>query len=143
PPTMAASADRRDGFLSALADAGLEPAGVVDGDFSEQGGADAAQRLLARPEAPDGIFAASDLMARGALGVLAAAGRRVPEDVAVIGFDDSPLAAASDLTTVRQPTFQQGEVLAGTIIDELAGRHPAPLTILPTELVVRGSAPAV
>lgn len=141
--TMSVSIDRRDGFLSALADAGLEPAGEVDGDFSEQGGADAAARLLEQPERPDAIFIASDLMARGAIGVLRSAGLRVPEDVAVIGFDDSALAAASDLTSVRQPMFHQGEMLAGMIIDVLAGRRPAPLTILPTELVVRGSAPAV
>ncbi|OJU40867.1 MAG: LacI family transcriptional regulator [Microbacterium sp. 69-10] len=141
--TMSVSIDRRDGFLAALADAGLEPAGEVDGDFSEKGGADAAARLLEQAERPDAIFIASDLMARGAIGVLRSAGLRVPEDVAVIGFDDSALAAASDLTSVRQPMFHQGEMLAGMIIDVLAGRRPAPLTILPTELVVRGSAPAV
>lgn len=141
--TMAVSLDRRDGFLTALADAGLEPCGEIDGDFSEQGGADAAARLLAQPERPDALFVASDLMARGAIGVLRSAGLRVPEDVAVIGFDDSALAAASDLTSVRQPMFRQGEMLAGMIIDLLAGRRPAPLTILPTELIVRGSAPAV
>jgi LacI family transcriptional regulator len=140
--TMSVSVDRRDGFLAELADAGLVPAGEIDGDFSEQGGADAAQRLLAQPERPDAIFVASDLMARGAIGALRSAGLRVPQDVAVIGFDDSALAAASDLTSVRQPMFHQGEMLAGMIIDVLAGRRPAPLTILPTELIVRGSAPA-
>ncbi|MGB3376994.1 MAG: LacI family DNA-binding transcriptional regulator [Microbacterium sp.] len=140
--TMAVSVDRRDGFVSALADAGLEPAGIIDGDFSEQGGADAAQLLLAQQERPDAVFVASDLMARGAIGVMRSAGLRVPVDIAVIGFDDSALAAASDLTSVRQPMFLQGETLAGLIIDELAGKHPEALTILPTELIVRGSAPA-
>ncbi|GAA3933216.1 LacI family DNA-binding transcriptional regulator [Microbacterium soli] len=141
--TMVVSTDRRDGFLAALADAGLEPAGIIDGDFSEQGGADAARRLLQRSERPDALFVASDLMARGAMGVVRAAGLRVPEDIAVVGFDDSALAAASDLTSVRQPTFQQGELLAELTIDLLAGRRPAALTMLETELVVRGSAPAV
>ncbi|SJN45236.1 HTH-type transcriptional regulator celR [Microbacterium esteraromaticum] len=141
--TMSVSVDRRDGFLAALADAGLESAGEADGDFSERGGAVAMHALLAQEQRPDAVFIASDLMARGALGVLRDAGLRVPEDIAVIGFDDSALAAASDLTSVRQPTFEQGELLAGLIIDVLAGRHPAPLTILPTELVVRGSAPSV
>jgi LacI family transcriptional regulator len=141
--TMAVSVDRRDGFRTGLADAGLQPCGEFDGDFSEQGGADAAARLLAQPERPDAIFVASDLMARGAIGVLRSAGLRVPEDVAVIGFDDSALATASDLTSVHQPTFRQGEMLAGMMIDLLAGHRPAPLTILPTELLVRGSAPAV
>lgn len=141
--SMSASVDRRDGFAAALADAGLEPAGEADGDFSERGGADAARLLLAQEEHPDAIFIASDLMARGAIAVLRSAGLRVPEDVAIIGFDDSPVAAATDLTSVRQPTFQQGEMLAGMTVDLLAGRAPAPLTILPTELVLRGSAPAV
>ncbi|GAA2897494.1 LacI family DNA-binding transcriptional regulator [Microbacterium esteraromaticum] len=141
--TMSVSVDRRDGYRAALEDAGLQPAGEIDGDFSEQGGAEAARRLLERDEHPDAIFVASDLMARGAIGVLRSAGLRVPQDVAVIGFDDSPLAEASDLTSVRQPMFTQGEMLAGMVIDLLAGRRPEPLTILPTELVVRGSAPAV
>jgi len=101
------------------------------------------QQLLAQEHPPDALFVASALMARGAIGVLRSAGLRVPDDVAVIGFDDSALAAASDLTSVRQPMFEQGETLAALIVDELAGRHPAPLTILPTELIVRGSAPAV
>lgn len=141
--TMSVSVDRRDGYRAALEDAGLQPAGEIDGDFSEQGGAEAARRLLERDERPDAIFVASDLMARGAIGVLRSAGLRVPQDVAVIGFDDSPLAEASDLTSVRQPMFTQGEMLGGMVIDLLAGRRPEPLTILPTELVVRGSAPAV
>lgn len=141
--TMAVSVDRRDGFVEALAEAGLEPAGIVDGDFSEQGGADAARILLAQQERPDALFVASDLMARGAIGVVRAAGLRVPEDIAVIGFDDSALATTFDLTSVRQPMYLQGEMLADLIIAELAGKRPAPLTILPTELVVRGSAPVV
>jgi len=141
--TMSVSVDRRDGYRAALADAGLQSAGEIDGDFSEQGGAEAARQLLARDERPDAIFVASDLMARGAIGVLRSAGLRVPHDVAVIGFDDSAVAEASDLTSVRQPMFTQGEMLAGMVIDLLAGRRPEPLTILPTELVVRGSAPAV
>ncbi|MEV7633051.1 LacI family DNA-binding transcriptional regulator [Microbacterium sp. NPDC089318] len=141
--SMSVSVDRRDGFLAALADAGLQPAGEIDGDFSEQGGAQAARLLLQRDGRPDAIFVASDLMARGAVGVLRSAGLRVPEDVAIVGFDDSPLAEASDLTSVRQPMFNQGELLAGMVVDLLAGRRPDALTILPTELIVRGSAPAV
>jgi DNA-binding LacI/PurR family transcriptional regulator len=141
--SMSVSVDRRDGFLAALADAGLQPAGEIDGDFSEQGGAEAARQLLQGDARPDAIFVASDLMARGAADVLRSAGLRVPEDVAIIGFDDSPLAEASDFTSVRQPMFTQGELLAGMVIDLLAGRRPDALTILPTELIVRGSAPAV
>ncbi|MFJ4045682.1 LacI family DNA-binding transcriptional regulator [Microbacterium sp. NPDC089987] len=141
--SMSVSVDRRDGFLAALADAGLRSAGEIDGDFSEHGGAEAARVLLQRDERPDAIFVASDLMARGAIGVLRSAGLRVPEDVAIVAFDDSRVAQTSDLTSVRQPMFAQGEMLAGMVVDLLAGRRPDALTILPTELVVRGSAPAV
>lgn len=141
--SMSVSVDRRDGFRAALADAGLQPAGEADGDFSEQGGAVAARRLLAQDPRPDALFVASDLMARGALEVLREAGLRVPDDVAIVAFDDSPLAVAADLTSVRQPMAEQGKMLAGMVIDLLAGRAPAALTILPTELIVRGSAPAV
>lgn len=141
--TMAVSVDRRDGFRAALTDAGLQPAGEVDGDFSEHGGADAARVLLQRDELPDAVFVASDLMARGAIGVLRSAGLRVPDDVAIVAFDDSRVAESSDLTSVRQPMFAQGAMLAGMVVDLLAGRRPDALTVLPTELVVRGSAPAV
>ncbi|MFD5224293.1 LacI family DNA-binding transcriptional regulator [Microbacterium sp. NPDC058342] len=141
--TMSSGVDRRDGFLAALAEAGLESAGEVDGDFSEQGGAQAALELLGQPEIPDALFIASDLMSRGAIGVLRGAGLRVPEDIAIVSFDDSPLAEAYELTSMRQPMFEQGELLAGVIVDLLAGDQPPPLTIMPTELVVRGSAPAV
>ncbi|MFD5213810.1 LacI family DNA-binding transcriptional regulator [Microbacterium sp. NPDC058345] len=143
PLTMAVGLDRRDGYRAALAAAGLEPAGEIDGDFRAQGGADAARALLAQPERPDAIFAASDLMARGALDVLQSAGLRVPDDVAVVGFDDSAVAAASALTSVRQPMLRQGEVLAELMLDLLAGRPTPALTVLPTELIVRESAPAL
>ena len=139
--SMSVSVDRRDGFRTALAQAGLAPAGEVDGDFSEHGGAEAARVLLQGSPRPDAIFVASDLMARGALEVLRSTGLRVPDDVALIGFDDSTLAEAADLTSVRQPMFAQGELLADMVIELLAGRRPAPLTILPTELIRRGSTP--
>ena len=141
PDSMLASVDRIAGFRSALADAGLAPVGEEAGDFSERSGADAARRLLAK-ETPDAIFVASDLMARGALGVLRAAGLRVPEDVAIIGFDDSAIAVATDppLTTVRQPMYAMGETMAGVLMARLRGEEPPSVTILGTELVVRASA---
>jgi len=143
PLSMAVGLDRREGYRAALEAAGLPSAGEADGDFTELGGADAARTLLAGRMPPDAIFVASDLMARGVLGVLRAQGLRVPEDVAIVGFDDSAVALACDpqLTSVRQPMLRQGRLLAGLMIDVLAGRHPDHLTILPTELVVRGSAP--
>jgi len=141
PVTMVSSVDRVQGFRSALADAGLTPFAEEAGDYSEASGADAARRILAAGT-PDAIFVASDLMARGALTALRAAGLRVPDDVAIVGFDDSSVAQSTDpqLTTVRQPMYAQGEAMAGVLLSRLAGRDPEHLTILPTELVVRESA---
>ncbi|KQZ23497.1 MULTISPECIES: LacI family DNA-binding transcriptional regulator [Microbacterium] len=140
PITMVSSADRVQGFRSALADAGLVPFAEEAGDYSEASGADAARRILAVGR-PDAIFVASDLMARGALTALRAAGIRVPEDVALVGFDDSSVAVSTDppLTTMRQPMYAQGEAMAGVLLSRLAGSDPAHTTILPTELVVRAS----
>ncbi|MFS0895172.1 LacI family DNA-binding transcriptional regulator [Microbacterium sp. 179-I 3D3 NHS] len=141
PLTMESSNDRVQGFRDALSDAGLAPFGEEEGDYSEASGADAARRLLAKGR-PDGIFVASDLMARGALTALRAAGLRVPEDVALVGFDDSSVAVSTDpqLTTMRQPMYAQGEAMANVLLSLLANGEPAHTTILPTELVVRASA---
>jgi DNA-binding LacI/PurR family transcriptional regulator len=142
PPDMPAGVDRLRGWRAALADAGLPEGAVEDGNFTADGGADAMRRMLERAgERPDAIFVASDLMARGALSVLAAAGVRVPEDVAIVGFDDSPVATSVTpaLTTLRQPSRMQGEEMASVLIDILAGRDPQRVTILDTELIVRDS----
>lgn len=140
PVTMVSSVDRVQGFRGALADAGLSPFVEEAGDYSEASGADAARRILAAGR-PDAIFVASDLMARGALTALRAAGIRVPDDVALVGFDDSSVALSTDpeLTTMRQPMYAQGEAMAGVLLSRLAGRDPEHVTILPTELVVRAS----
>lgn len=140
-PTMVSSIDRVQGFRSELADAGLQPFAEESGDYSEDSGADAMRRILAGGT-PDAVFVASDLMARGALTALRAAGLRVPEDVALVGFDDTSVAVSTDpqLTTMRQPMYAQGEAMAAVLLARLAGRDPAHTTILPTELVVRASA---
>ena len=142
PLTMPAAIDRLQGFREALAAAGLEEDAVEDGDFTADGAADAMHRILDRGEHPDAVFVASDLMARGALLALGVAGLRVPEDVAIIGFDDSPVATSvsPQLTTMRQPSFIQGETMAEVLLDLLAGRNPQHVTVLDTELVVRDSA---
>jgi LacI family transcriptional regulator len=141
PLTMAPSTDRLDGYRQALAAAGLKPGAVADGDFTSQGGAAAMRSILSRGT-PDAVFAASDLMARGALGVLESAGLRVPQDVAVMGYDDSALATsvAPMLTTMRQPSFAQGKRMAQVLLDLLEGESPVHETIMPTELIVRDSA---
>jgi LacI family transcriptional regulator len=142
PLDMPAGQDRLDGFRDALSVVGLEPFALEDGGFTDEGGAHAMRRILAAGEAPDSIFVASDLMARGAMSVLSAAGLRVPDDVAIVGFDDSPVATAMvpALTTMRQPSRRQGEVMAHVLLERLAGRPAERITIMQTELVIRDSA---
>lgn len=141
PLTMRPSVDRVQGFREALADAGLTPFAEQEGDYSEASGADAARRILAAGT-PDALFVASDLMARGAMSVLRAAGLRIPDDVAVVGYDDSAVALTTDppLTTVRQPMYQQGETMAEVMLSRLTGGAPERVTILPTQFVARASA---
>ncbi len=141
PLTMVASEDRVQGFRAALEDSGLAPYAEEEGDYTEASGAEAARRLLDGGR-PDAIFVASDLMARGALTALRSAGVRVPEDIALVGFDDSSVAVTTDpqLTTMRQPMYAQGEAMARVLLSRLAGEDPPTTTILPTELVIRASA---
>ncbi|WP_240423582.1 LacI family DNA-binding transcriptional regulator [Microbacterium halotolerans] len=141
PRDMPAGIDRLEGFRSAIAAAGLEPGPVVEGDFTLAGGGDAARRLLALGEDFDALFVASDLMARGTIGVFREAGLRVPDDLKLIGFDDSPMAtsATPHLTTVRQPSHLQGVTMTDVLLARLRGEDPPRVTTLPTELVVRDS----
>jgi DNA-binding LacI/PurR family transcriptional regulator len=144
PQDMAPGIDRLSGYLDALAESGIkaESSLQVIGDFTQEGGVTAMRRLLtARPDI-DAVFAASDLMAAGALSVLADAGRRVPQDVAVVGFDDSPVATstAPQLTSVRQPIEEMGHEMARLLVDAVEAKDPVPRrVILATELVRRAS----
>lgn len=142
PTDMAVGADRHEGWRAALVAAGLTPARalVARGDFTRAGGAAAAARILDRVPDVDAVFAASDLMALGVLDVLRERRRTVPEDVAVVGFDDGELAesALPPLTTVRQPTEEIGREMAAALLAQLDGAEPTGV-VLPTELVVRGS----
>jgi DNA-binding LacI/PurR family transcriptional regulator len=97
--------------------------------------------LLERDPDLDAVFVASDLMAAGALAALRRAGRRVPEDVAVGGFDDSRVAASSDppLTTIRQPLERVAGEMVRLLLDLIDGKVVGSL-VLPTELVTRDSA---
>jgi DNA-binding LacI/PurR family transcriptional regulator len=145
PLDMGVGLDRLEGYRDGLAAAGLAGAGdlVETGDFTEEGGAAAMARLLERPGSPvDAVFAASDLMAAGALRALRTAGRRVPEDVAVVGFEDSAVAryAQPPLTTVRQPIEEMGRQATRLLLARVAGEASGMHLILDTELVVRASA---
>jgi DNA-binding LacI/PurR family transcriptional regulator len=140
---MAAGLDRLNGYRAALRGKRGVTRLVAQGDFRQDSGEAAMRELLTKDPAVDAVFAASDLMAAGALRALRAAGRRVPDDVAVIGFDDSEMARNTDpqLTSVSQPTQQMGRELAKLLIAKL--REPdtsLPPVILPTELVCRESA---
>jgi DNA-binding LacI/PurR family transcriptional regulator len=148
PPDMSAGLDRLAGYRQALDAAGIARDGSLEttADFSQQGGADAMRRILeVRPDV-DAVFAASDLMAAGAIGVLRASERRVPEDVAVVGFDDSPVAETTDppLTSVRQPIEEMGAEMVRVLLEHAAHPGSVPRTvILATQLVRRRSSEGV
>jgi DNA-binding LacI/PurR family transcriptional regulator len=142
PMDMIAAIDRHDGFSAELAERGLVGRGTEDGDFSMIGGRAAMHRLLAEAPDIDGVFVANDLMALGALQAAGELGRRVPEDIAVVGFDDSPLAAEARpaITTVRQPIVAMGAALAERLLDGIEQDEALPPLVLGTELIVRESA---
>lgn len=135
--------DRLAGFRDALGDR-FDPALVVDRPLYEySGGRDAMEELLRKAPDVDGVFAASDAVAAGALDALRAAGRRVPEDVGVVGFDDSSWARRTDpqLTTVHQPARLLGERAAESVLAQIQGETADGLgTLLETHVVARGSA---
>ncbi|GAB3960220.1 LacI family DNA-binding transcriptional regulator [Streptomyces sparsus] len=146
PLRFGCARDRLTGFRTAYAEHGVElaPGTVVEGDFTERCGELAVRQLSDAGVRFDAVFAHNDLSAAGALRALREDGRRVPEDVAVVGFDDIPMARHTEppLTTVRQPMRRMGETAARVLLEHLGG---APVTatplVLPTDLVVRRSAP--
>lgn len=124
----------------------LDEAKIVHGDFTPESGYRATARLMQQPSPPSAIFALNDRMAVGAIQYLTTHGRRVPQEVAVIGFDDIPMAntCAPSLTTVRQPAVEMGQqatrLLFDLIEDRAASNQPI---VLPTELIVRESTGAI
>ncbi|WP_245601748.1 LacI family DNA-binding transcriptional regulator [Hamadaea tsunoensis] len=140
---MPAGHDRLVSFRSAMAQNGYAYVPAVEGGFTQEGGERAMTRLLAEHPDIDGVYAANDVMAQGAVHVLRDSGRRVPDDVAVIGFDDSSAAVASrpPLTTVRQPVEDMAAEMARMIMGQIdhAGARTTSVIFEPT-LVVRRSA---
>lgn len=130
-------------YADVLAETGLEagPDLVARGDFSHASGQRAMAELLARRPDLDAVFCANDPMAAGALGVLREAGRRVPEDVSVVGFDDSRIALSTTprLTTVHQSADAMGREMVGLLHELIAGAGVPGARVLPTSLVVRES----
>lgn len=140
PQEMVAGVERLEGYLKGVAAAGAAPV-VAYGDFTRDSGFAAMTEILASGVAVDAVFAASDLMADGAMRALRAHGRRIPDDVAVIGFDDSAVARYCEppLTTIRQPLYEIGTTLARQILALANGDEIDPAVVLNTELVVRES----
>jgi DNA-binding LacI/PurR family transcriptional regulator len=132
---------RLDGYLAAVKEAGKPPI-VANGGFTRESGVQAMHEIIVRGEPFDAVVAASDLMALGAMHTLRKAGMRVPEDVAVIGFDDINAArfAVPPLTTIRQPIHDMGVALARQVIALAAGEEVSDAIIFPTELIIRKSA---
>jgi LacI family transcriptional regulator len=149
PLSMASGEDRLVGYRQALEAHRIpvQHALIAEGDFTEGGGTIGMQRLLSA--SPTAVFAASDSTAIGALKASREAGLHVPEDVALIGFDDIPLAAALEpaLTTVRQPIERLGSMAADLLLNLLENppgtQHPAHRMILPAKLIVRDSCGAL
>ncbi|MCI3224919.1 LacI family DNA-binding transcriptional regulator [Streptomyces sp. NP-1717] len=145
PLDMDVGNSRLRGWREALAARGTAPDErlVAVSDFTEEGGRTAMRDLLGRAPGIDAVFAASDVMAAGALTELRERGRRVPEDVAVIGFDDSVIARHTTpaLTSVRQPIEAIGRSITRLLLEEIAKPSTAHRQLLlPTTLVVRDSA---
>ena len=140
--TRTVSVDRKEGYIKALTERGrnIDESLIVEGDFTEAGGYYAMQQLL--PNKPDAVFAASDIMAIGAMRALREAGLRVPEDIALVGFDDLPLATMPEprLTTIRQPVYQFGVKAVEILLDLIEnGIEPPRRIIMDTELIIRNS----
>jgi DNA-binding LacI/PurR family transcriptional regulator len=135
---------RRDGYRDALVAAGIEPETELDqpGHFTAEGGAAATRRLLDLDQLPTAIFAESDEMAYGALREIGRSGLRVPDDLAVIGFDGQPFSELMGLSTMRQPVSEQALDVTTRLLRLVAGDPDAadgPARVLPTELIVRAS----
>jgi LacI family repressor for deo operon, udp, cdd, tsx, nupC, and nupG len=133
---------RRRGYIDRLTEAGIEydPSLEVLGYYTVDGGQSATEKMLARPDRPTALFAESDEMAYGAMRAIRRAGLRVPHDIAVVGFDDHASAELMDLSTIRQPVWEQAEELTTQVLAAAAGDPAASVShVLATELIIRGS----
>lgn len=142
PRNMIAGTDRLEGYQTALRKKHLTPEAhlICEGDFTENGGYVSMRALI--PEKPDAVFVASDMMALGAMRAIREANLRIPQDIAIAGYDDMPFAARTEppLTTVRQPVHRAGFVAAETLIELVKNpTSPTHRILLPTELVIRAS----
>jgi DNA-binding LacI/PurR family transcriptional regulator len=142
PQDMTAGVDRLTGYRRALSAAGRKADRVAYGAFTRESGQQAMAELLDRHPDLDAVFVANDLMAIGALRTLRDAGRQVPADVAVIGYDDIEMARHTEppLTTIHQPIVDQARTMTELLLTQIGGDPVADPVVLPTELVERESA---
>lgn len=144
PLSLSSGCERRDGYKQALLESGIgiAPELIVEGNYAQDGGYKGMQQLMRLPNPPTAVYVASDLMAIGAIRAIRSAGLRVPEDIAVVGFDDLPITELTDvpLTTVHQPIVDIGATAARILLDQLEHQDFTPVhEHLPTHLVVRES----
>jgi DNA-binding LacI/PurR family transcriptional regulator len=142
PADTAAGDDRLRGYLDACRQLDLEPIVTQAADYSFQSGWDGARELIAQAPDVDAVFVAGDLMCLGVLASLHAAGRRVPADVGLVGFDDSPPAATTEppLSSVAQPVEALGREMVRLLFDQLDDPDGPPRhLVLGTHLVARAS----
>lgn len=141
---LASAGERLEGYRAAMVDQHLPVLDelMVEGDFTEEGGYDAALKLLDLPQRPTAIFASNDLAALGAMEAVRQCGLRIPEDMSIVGFDDIPQASIvyPKLTTVRQPLDQIGRVAVKILLEHLENpKRSLRRVALATRLIVRDS----
>jgi LacI family repressor for deo operon, udp, cdd, tsx, nupC, and nupG len=143
PPGNPVVKDRVRGYRQQMQRAGLPLLAEhqVIGDFSLESGYRGMRQLLALSRKPTAVFRANDEMAMGAIRAVEESGRRVPEGISIVGFDDLGFAEYVDppLTTVRQPRHEIGETAMRLMFEVIAGRGGAKTLVLPHQLVVRDS----
>jgi DNA-binding LacI/PurR family transcriptional regulator len=144
PQDMAAGQDRLAGYVNTFTERGLTPRQelIAAGEFTMSSGYEAMKLLLDVEPSIDAVFAASDLTALGAMRAIEASGRRILDDVAVVGFDDISDAETANpgLTTIRQPIAEIGHTMADLLVRRISGEEPTRITILPVELIRRDTA---
>ncbi|RHW19101.1 LacI family DNA-binding transcriptional regulator [Sphingomonas gilva] len=145
-PTHCSSEARLLGYSQAFADADVSPRldWIEQGHYTFESGLEAGRRLLDRPDRPSAILAQNDDMAVGALMAARELGLGVPEDVSIVGFDDSEVARLvwPRLTTIRQPVFEMAATATSMLLDQLEGGSAGPAQVHPHELLIRESAAA-